>query len=366
MRVLHTADWHLREYQFGKAERSGDHFAAALSTIQAAREEKVDLIVHGGDMFNSSRLTSALFVQLLRLNQALNEAGLKMLAITGNHDMCEPPWYAIIAQEAEILGQPCAIIPMDWRRLETHGFLFLGIPSCSPERLVETLNENPDVDVCLWHGAVLEFIGFSSDQVIKMADIPFKGRAFLMGDIHIAKYMEHNGCLFGYPGSTEIQKKDEPLEKTATIIEITKEKAVVEKYVRIANRQVLTLDILSEEQMPDALSVLQGHTKTHTKTIALVNYSNTIENATQRLQAVVDPNYCILRAFPTGAGLIEVGKAIDTALLRGRPLWQFAELFFSRDTPLWGLAEGFLKDANIPGEEINNRIQHYVEQRLQQ
>ncbi len=54
MRLLHTADWHIGRVTMGIA-RDEDIHASIEEVIQIARDERPDLIVHAGDVFDSFR-----------------------------------------------------------------------------------------------------------------------------------------------------------------------------------------------------------------------------------------------------------------------------------------------------------------------
>src|ERR1700694_1749255 len=54
MRLLHTADWDIGRVTMG-ISRDEDIHASVEQVIQIAREEKPDLIVHAGDVFDSFR-----------------------------------------------------------------------------------------------------------------------------------------------------------------------------------------------------------------------------------------------------------------------------------------------------------------------
>src|SRR5258708_34396316 len=54
MRLLHTADWHLGRVTMGVSRKS-DLQSAVQEVITIAREDKPDLIIHAGDLFDAIR-----------------------------------------------------------------------------------------------------------------------------------------------------------------------------------------------------------------------------------------------------------------------------------------------------------------------
>ena len=51
MRLLHISDWHLGRHT-GKYDRRDDHAEIIDQTVAHAREHRVDLILHTGDLFD--------------------------------------------------------------------------------------------------------------------------------------------------------------------------------------------------------------------------------------------------------------------------------------------------------------------------
>ena len=92
MRFLHVSDTHIgfsaysRLSEQGLNQREQDFFAAFRAAVDAAIRERVDLVLHTGDLFDtvrpSNRAVSFCMEELTRLSQA----GIPFLAIAGNHE----------------------------------------------------------------------------------------------------------------------------------------------------------------------------------------------------------------------------------------------------------------------------------------
>ncbi|MEK2495160.1 exonuclease SbcCD subunit D [Kitasatospora purpeofusca] len=92
-RLLHTSDWHLgRTLYRHPLEEDFDAVLAEIAGI--ARESEPDLIVHSGDLFDSSRPTSR---ELMRAMRALDElaAVAPTVVLAGNHD--SPAYFEFLA-----------------------------------------------------------------------------------------------------------------------------------------------------------------------------------------------------------------------------------------------------------------------------
>ena len=93
MRIVHLADTHLGYKQFsGKLDpernlnqRECDVYDVWHAAIDIAIERAPDLVVHAGDLFDSSRPTPRAMVEALTGFAKLREAGIPTLVIAGNH-----------------------------------------------------------------------------------------------------------------------------------------------------------------------------------------------------------------------------------------------------------------------------------------
>lgn len=108
MKIVHTSDWHVGRRW--KSIQRLDEMAAVLEHLARFIErEKVDLVLHTGDVFDSAnppaepeRLVNELFVRV-------GESGARMVVIAGNHDDAGRfDARALLAEYAHVtlLGQP--------------------------------------------------------------------------------------------------------------------------------------------------------------------------------------------------------------------------------------------------------------------
>ncbi len=84
MKLLHTSDWHLGA-KLGRHDRTPDHLEALRGLLEVAEREAPDLILHTGDLFDSSRPPH----ETLRLGvSALGRLAriAPTVVIAGNHD----------------------------------------------------------------------------------------------------------------------------------------------------------------------------------------------------------------------------------------------------------------------------------------
>jgi exonuclease SbcD len=93
MRIIHLADTHLGYRQFsGKLDpdrnlnqRECDVYDVWHAAIDIAIDRAPDLVIHAGDLFDSSRPTPRAIVEALTGFAKLREAGIPTIVIAGNH-----------------------------------------------------------------------------------------------------------------------------------------------------------------------------------------------------------------------------------------------------------------------------------------
>ena len=84
MKLLHTSDWHLGA-KLGRHDRTPDHLAALRGLLEVAESEAPDLILHTGDLFDSSRPPhETLRLGVTALGRLAKVA--PTVVIAGNHD----------------------------------------------------------------------------------------------------------------------------------------------------------------------------------------------------------------------------------------------------------------------------------------
>jgi hypothetical protein len=147
---------------------------------------------------------------------------------------------------------------------------------------------------------VQEFAGFPVEGMITVEDLTAsqKWKAVLLGDIHVTKYFNVDGTLLGYPGATELIKKDEPLEHSCTVIDFdnTTGAVVAIEHVPVAHRLVLTLRIDTEDQLEEALEQLIKSQSA--APIVFANYRSDLPAARSRLlQAAGSKALCRLSGY---------------------------------------------------------------------
>jgi DNA repair protein SbcD/Mre11 len=93
MKIIHIADTHLGRAQFNKTTEDGSNLRESLiyqnfqDAIQKIINEKPDVLVHAGDLFDTVKPKTKAYTTVLECLDWLQEAGIPLVMIAGNHDM---------------------------------------------------------------------------------------------------------------------------------------------------------------------------------------------------------------------------------------------------------------------------------------
>ncbi|MGX8694429.1 MAG: metallophosphoesterase family protein, partial [Methanobrevibacter sp.] len=214
MKFAHLADTHLGYRQFGLIEREKDFYEVFEKVIDKIIEEKVDFVIHSGDLFETARPSPIALLTFQKGLLKLKGAGIPMYAIAGNHDIVMrngsiPP--QIIFKK---LGLK-VISPINTNYM--HGGVFIGglpfYPSSQVKVLKSKLDElskkaaNHEKSILVLHQGIDKYFGYNYE--LEIGDLPDNFTYYALGHIH--NYINDsfgNGRLV-YPGSAEIWKVDE-------------------------------------------------------------------------------------------------------------------------------------------------------------
>jgi DNA repair exonuclease SbcCD nuclease subunit len=247
IRVLLLADTHLGfdlpvSPRINRRRRGHDFLANFATALQPALSGEVDLVVHGGDVFNRSRPPSSVVWQAFEPLKRVADRGVPVYVVPGNHERGRLP-HMRFAQHphihvfdeprtfvADIRGVRVALAGFPSER-DTVRTRFAGL-------VADTRHSSVSADVrllCLHQcveGATVgpaDYMFTTAPDVIRVSDIPLGFSAVLSGHIHRHQVLTTD--LGGrrlpfpvlYPGSierTSIAEADE--EKGFMKVELTR------------------------------------------------------------------------------------------------------------------------------------------------
>ena len=236
IRILLVADSHLGfdhpiRPRVRRRRRGHDFLANYRRALQAAVDDGVDLVVHGGDVFHAPTAPRSLVYQAFAPLKAVADADIPVFLVPGNHERSRIPFDWLARHPGiHVFQEPTTVsVPLGGQRVAV-----CGVPCVRrnararfPEELAAAGWSDHEADVRLlvahqaFEGAVVgvqNFMFREADDVVRLADIPRAFAAVLSGHIHRAQILESG--LDGipapapvlYPGSVERTAYQERLE----------------------------------------------------------------------------------------------------------------------------------------------------------
>jgi DNA repair protein SbcD/Mre11 len=202
LRLLFLSDTHLGfdeplRPRSRNPHRGPDFFAAFHRALEIARDEHVDAVIHGGDLFFRSRVPDALIDRAMAPIIELAEAGIPVFLIAGNHERSFLPRTLFTAHDLiHIFDEPRTVrLTIDGTRLAIGGFPCVRqrARESFPRLVAETglLGERSDVRLLCIHqmveGARVGPSGYmfrSGEDVVRASDLPRGLAAVLSGHVH--------------------------------------------------------------------------------------------------------------------------------------------------------------------------------------
>jgi exonuclease SbcD len=224
IRIVFTADNHLNKYY---AKMTADQLARRRQRIREAWAQTVDFAIerqahfylHGGDLFDTPSPRTSELVWVARHFQRLQDAGVAVYAIGGNHDVpkmrTEGATPHRIYDEVRVARVFTRTTEVEWAVHEVDGTV-IAIGGLAPDpRLgreddpLEGVAINPpqaDVVLLLMHYAVEGTLYYEANESLlsKAAISDLRGIDYLLvGHVHQRHHLEIGGVTVCFPGPTE-------------------------------------------------------------------------------------------------------------------------------------------------------------------
>ncbi|CAN5840818.1 exonuclease SbcCD subunit D [soil metagenome] len=227
LRVLLLADSHLgvdlpTRTRVERRRRGDDFLANYAAALAPALRGEVDVVVHGGDMFDRPRVPSSLVYQALEPLAAVAARGFPVFIVPGNHERSILPHNHLAAHDGvHVFHRPrTVVVEVRGHRIAFSGFPFerRDVRTRFTALLEDSGWQQAGADVrllCIHHcveGATVgpaDYTFRSAADVIRVRDVPAAFAAVLSGHIHRHQVLTRD--LQGrslatpvlYPGSIE-------------------------------------------------------------------------------------------------------------------------------------------------------------------
>ena len=265
IQVLHTADNHLdpRVKWFGSKQytRKNDFLQNFEAVIEFAVENRPDLVLISGDLFDKSMPRNPPHTQLIKYFKTLHDKGIRTFLISGHHDTARSR--TVGSSPLSISGATAFItffsdfehslftnFKINNCTLSISGISFN--PFLSHDVTVDPLAQvrlatSGDINIAMAHYDVEGFKStYPGSPMIRLTSVPENIDYLAMGHVHEHDWRLRGNTVICYPGSTEkVSFQEEKQEKGFVWMELGTEGPEKPEFVKLETRPMETLDILA-------------------------------------------------------------------------------------------------------------------------
>ena len=224
MKVAHISDTHLGYMQYRLPERKQDFILAFERAIDICIEERVDIILHTGDLFETYQPDMVTLSRCIRTLQKVKAHGIEFIAITGNHDRALRRGTIPPQRILEDLGILKLLnyrqgAPVEELVLSLDGILIAGF-QYFPRRMIKVLKEGffdelsevaskATTSILMFHQGIGQYLPYEESFEMELTELPEGFDYYAGGHIHTFVRENLKGGVFSYAGATEFRTSKE-------------------------------------------------------------------------------------------------------------------------------------------------------------
>jgi DNA repair protein SbcD/Mre11 len=219
VRIAHLADTHLGYKQYNLDEREKDIYDALEEISNKILEERVDIVVHSGDLFDSPRPTPQAYRAFKNFLKKLDGKA-KIFSVLGDHDRPKSRGIAphiLFEDQMHILGVG-GCVQQQQLNIDGSEVVIAGLSNLTRSYrvvLVEELKKIANlklegkISILLLHEGIDKFLPFEGSFEVYMDELPKNFNYLAMGHLHTRIRASFGKGELAYPGSTEVLRRDE-------------------------------------------------------------------------------------------------------------------------------------------------------------
>ncbi|MEM1619433.1 MAG: exonuclease SbcCD subunit D [Fervidicoccaceae archaeon] len=230
--IAHIADTHLGYAQLSLEEREEDVYSLFEEAVRrAVLEERADLVVLSGDVFDKPRPPNKALVRFRRALEVAEERGVKVVAVAGEHDLVKTRRDVSVLEVAPLLVEGLVVL---WPpgssgrphklevRTSSSTLVLYGAPAYprTPQRLEHyrglfaryerEARAEEGVKVLAAHLPVEGFMSSEFEPSLPRAHLPRGFSYYALGHLHARAWARtEEGALLAYPGSIDVLNRGE-------------------------------------------------------------------------------------------------------------------------------------------------------------
>ncbi|MCX8196420.1 MAG: exonuclease SbcCD subunit D [Acidilobaceae archaeon] len=296
MRFLHLSDTHLGYRQYGLIEREKDLYEAFNEAVNIAIGERVDVVLHGGDLFEHAVPTPVAYREAIIALKKLKEEGIPFYVAPGNHELPKAKSRGSpvrVLEELGLLHSPSAYEePSEFRLGDVSLLVFSGWASGKLKERVHALKASGRVKVALAHLLLCDVTPLSHGNKkceMEAREIPPEYSYVALGHLHVPWEQRIEERIIAYSGSTDflsLQEYRRERNRYVLLVDVEGREVRVQK-VKLEKTRPWVYVEGSELDARKALEKLPEHEKSPLLFLYLSGSSHRLSELLKRLEELV-------------------------------------------------------------------------------
>lgn len=218
-KFLHVSDTHLGSRQYMIDEREQDFYDAFNESMEIALQERVDFIVHTGDLFDTWSPSNRALTEFKDSILGIRDHNIPVFLILGDHDRPKRKDYPA-ARIFDFAGiRLLGVDSLEHETVDLNGekVLIAGISNLKGMRKPELLKAYSEADeiarnyknsILMSHQAIEGFL-YDEACEARYEELPRNFSYLAFGHVHDWALRDNNYPVFSYAGSTEMKSSNE-------------------------------------------------------------------------------------------------------------------------------------------------------------
>jgi len=256
--LLHTSDTHLGASRPRLRDREVDYYDVFDEVVDIAIRERVDAVIHCGDLFNDHRPTPQTYYYAFKSLKRLKDSGIEFLVIAGQHDQPKVASLSPIKVLDEVgLVKSLAVRHGDVEshtiNLRSGALGIVAIPYFDPPLAQDVLRRvrppSTSRRVLMAH-MLLKELNIPNAHT-SLSELPISNFNYVaLGDYHLRYEVNVHGVPVVYPGSTEaLDVLEYSDDRFVALVDLSGGEALV-SWVKLSRfRRWLVLNISSYSEL---------------------------------------------------------------------------------------------------------------------
>jgi len=257
MKFIHFSDTHLGKSEVKLEQREEDFCKVFEEVIDKCISEKVDFVVHSGDIFDRARPPTKVIIFLVKQLNRLKELSIPFYIVPGSHDIGSDGTLISVLDEVGLLINLASkrYIRNEDKKIILSGEHFKDVFLCGIEGRRDNISEvysNLKIDgkgkynIFLFHHITSEIADKFAD--INSSLLPPGFDYYAAGHWHGFAKIKHDNGTIVYTGSTEYNELNEMIDdkhKYCVLVEVINGKSTI-KEIPLKTRKIVFFEVNCE------------------------------------------------------------------------------------------------------------------------